>query len=374
MHLHNGTRMKAAYTMGVNPSGRESLVVVVKGTYLIPRDSGSVPQLASGQVDLVMADEFTGDPGFSAPLRESDFAACKPRCDVLFDGCAHAPAGKPAPRVQVGLRVGKMMKSFEVVGDRFWKKDFLGVAATAPAPFTRMPISYDVAYGGSDQSHPDPKRHAAWAENPVGRGFHVNQEKEAIDGNALPNTEETGKPVVAPDGRYRPMSLGPVGRGWQPRLKHAGTYDQNWIDHIFPFLPADFDERYFQCAPDDQQIDYPQGGEEVVLMNLTPAGRTAFSLPPVELPVTFYPRGRAEETVQAVVDTLVIEPEAGRFSLVWRATLPLRKNMLEIAEVVVGRMSPAWHHARSGGKKWYPSLDVLVRERAAERALEPSNE
>jgi hypothetical protein len=368
MELLNGTRMKAAYTMGVKPSGQESLVVVVKGTFLIPANPGAVPELAAVQLDPVMADEFTGEPGFSAPRFESDFAAFKPRCDVLLDGIAHAPAGKPLPRVQVGLRVGSLMKSFEVVGDRFWKKDFLGVAATHPLPFTRMPISYDRAFGGSDRSHADPRRHAALTSNPVGRGFHVNP--EAVDGKPLPNTEEAGRPVTSPEGDYRPMSFGPVGRGWQPRLRHAGTYDQNWIDHVFPFLPADFDERHYQSAPDDQQIEYPRGGEEVVLMNLTPAGRAAFVLPAVGLPVTFYRRNGEESTGPAVVDTISIEPEAGRFSLVWRASLPLKKNMLEVAQVVVGRMSAGWHRARNGGKRWYPSLAALVREQSAGRSME----
>ena len=368
MELINGTRMKAAYTMGVKPDGRESLVVVTKGTFLIPSDPSKVPALAPVQVDPVMADEFTGEPGFSATHRETDFSPVKPRCDVLLDGCAHAPAGRPAQRVQVGLRIGNLTKSFDVVGDRFWKKDFLGVAATPPAPFTTLPVSYDRAFGGSDNSHPDPKRHAAFTANPVGRGFHTNP--DAIDGKPLPNTEETGKPVSGHEGKYHPMSFGPIGRGWPERLKYAGTYDQDWIDNVFPFLPADFDERHYQSAPGDQQTDYPKGGEEIILMNLTPAGRTAFSLPPLDLTVTFYPRNGEEIAVPAVVDTILIEPESNRFTLVWRASLPLKKNMLEIARVVVGTMSPAWQRARISGKKWYPSLDALVRERvAAEEAI-----
>jgi hypothetical protein len=105
-------------------------------------------------------------------------------------------------------------------------------------------------------------------------------------------------------------------------------------------------------------------------MNLTPAGRTAFVLPPLDLQVTFYPRKEEEVVQAAVVDTLFIEPEAQRFTVTWRTSLPLRKNMLEISQVVVGKMSPAWYRARSGGKKWYPSLDALVREKlATEEAL-----
>src|SRR6266480_55376 len=113
MELLNATRMKAAYTMGMKPDGRELLVVVVKGTFSIPKSPSIVPELAEEQADLVMADEFTGEPGLSAPKYESDFAPFKPRCDVVLNGSAYA--GEPVKRIKVGLRVGTLEKSFTVV-------------------------------------------------------------------------------------------------------------------------------------------------------------------------------------------------------------------------------------------------------------------
>ena len=71
-----------------------------------------------------------------------------------------------------------------------------------------------------------------------------------------------------------------------------------------------------------------------------------------------------------MADTVIIEPDLNRFTMVWRAALPLRKNMFEVAQVVAGRMSPAWYRARESGKTWYPSLKELVDERRAERADE----
>ncbi len=42
MELINATRMQAGYTMGMEPSGRELLVVVIKGTFrCLGRASGS---------------------------------------------------------------------------------------------------------------------------------------------------------------------------------------------------------------------------------------------------------------------------------------------------------------------------------------------
>jgi len=367
MELVNATKMKAGYTMGLKPDGRELLVVVVKGNFKIPK-AGEEPELAEQQANLVMADEFTGEPGFSAPKYESDFAPIKPRCDVLLNGSAYAPGGEPARQVEVGLRVGAMTKQFQVVGNRVWKKLLFLVFATGPEPFTVMPISYDNAFGGVDNSHENEKKHRACLGNHAGKGFHSNLKTEAVADKPLPNTEEFGHRVKSPKGKYQPMALGPVGRAWQPRPKFAGTYDQNWIDNVFPFLPADFDELYYQSAPADQQIDYLKGGEEVVLLNLTPQGRTSFKLPTISVPVTFYLKNGEEKEATAANDTIIIEPELGRFMLVWRTALPLKKNMFEVAQVVVGKMPRSWYRARESGKTWYPSRKELVDERSAQKA------
>ncbi len=162
------------------------------------------------------------------------------------------------------------------------------------------------------------------------------------------------------------MSFGPLGRGWQPRLAYAGTYDQRWQDEVFPFLPADFDDRYYQAAPEDQQIDFPKGGDELVLVNLTPEGRARLRLPILAVPVTFLPRDGGPAPADPVLDTIVIEPDRRRLTLSWRASRPLRRNIFELGEVLVGLRSRAWWRARELGKTYYPGLGPLVRDRRGE--------
>jgi hypothetical protein len=345
MQLINATRMTAGYTMGTEPSGRESLVVVVKGTFRMPATGGTA-QLADEQLPLVMADTFTGQPGFSAPYYEVDYAPHKPRCDVLLLGSAHAPGGAPATRVPVGLRVGSMTKQFAVVGDRVWQAGATRIEPSAPVPFVTKPITYDVAFGGVDQEHDDPMQHAAFMANPVGRGFRRHLRREWVDGRLLPNTEELDRPVTRPDATYRPMSFGVLGRGWAPRLSYAGTYDDEWLDKHFPFLPPDFDERYYQAAPEDQQLAMPVGGAEVTLINLTPDGKRGFVLPDFEAPVLVVPKHGEPEDYRAGVDTIVFEPDRERFTMSWRVRRPLRKNMFEIARVLVGRKGREWWQQR----------------------------
>jgi hypothetical protein len=345
MELINSTRMVAGYTLATDPSGRELLVVAVKGTFRIPIEQGARLELHEEQLPLVMSDVFFGAPGLSAPKYEIDFAPRKQRCDVLLNGQAHAPGGKPTDRVTVGLKIGSWSKSFAVVGDRVWVASE-GPRSTAPAPFVTMPISYDYAFGGVDQRHEDPGQHDAFMPNPSGRGYHKHLVDEWLEGSPLPNTEELAVEVQQPDGAYRPMSFGVLGRHWEPRYRYAGTYDQNWLDNVAPFLPSDFEERYFQAAPLDQQLPLPVGEQKISLLNLTADGRRDFTLPHFEAPIYVFPKKGEREELTALADTIIVEPDLERVTMTWRIARPLRKNMFEVAQVLVGRKGPEWWQER----------------------------
>ena len=368
MELLNATQMPAQYTLGTDPQARERLVVVVKGTFRLPDRPDQEAELADEQAPLVMADQFTGEPGMSATLYESEFPPVKPRCDVLLNGSAYAPGGKPARQVTVGLRVGGMRKSFNVLGNRTWDKVLFSVTPTEPQPFEVMPISYDCAYGGVDARPDDPENRKAYMKNPVGVGYYPLARGKRLIGRPLSNTAEIGDPQMKANGNYLPMAFGPIGRNFEPRPACAGTYDQNWIDNVFPFLPADFDPLYYQSAPQDQQIDYPTGGEEVELVNLTPDEHRKFHLPEIDVPVEFTNASYERTETLAVLDTIIIEPDLSRLMLVWRAAMPLKRNIFEMKQVVVGRMSRAWYRARETGKTYYRSLGHLAR--AQREALE----
>jgi hypothetical protein len=156
-----------------------------------------------------------------------------------------------------------------------------------------------------------------------------------VDGLDLPLTEAIDDPVTSPFGEYRPMALGPIPRVFPTRLRYAGTYDDHWKDKIFPFLPPDFDERYYQCAPLDQQIAPPAPGTPVVIIGLTPQGREEFRLPDTELPVTIF-RGR----------TIALQR--------------IHRHITEFSEAWVGPPSRGLVRARQTGKT-YLTLDPAVR-------------
>jgi hypothetical protein len=146
-------------------------------------------------------------------------------------------------------------------------------------------------------------------------------------------------------------------------VRYAGTYDQTWLENEAPFWPRDFDYRYFQAAAEDQWIPYPTGGEPVTLTNLTGDGHRSFRLPVRAMPVTFVPYRGHDVTRAAVVDTVLFEPDAGRFSLTWRTSLSLGKSLFDVKETIAGEMPPGWHRARRAHKSYYPGLGALVAAR-----------
>jgi hypothetical protein len=367
MDLINATRLLVGHTLALHRTGRELLVIAIKATFSMPAEQGARLQLHDQQLPLTMSDVFFGAPGLSAPRYEVDFAPRKPLCDVLLNGQAHAPDGRPTQRVVVKLQIGNWQKSFAVVGDRVWFTDG-GPRATAAVPFTEMPIHYDRAFGGADLSHEDPAQHAAFAANPSGAGYRKHLESQWLDGTALPNTEELTVPVENPAGEYRPMSFGIIGRHWESRVQYAGTYDQNWLDNIFPFLPTDFDERYFQAAPADQQLPAPLGEQTVTLTNLTPEGSTSFVLPHFEAPVVIVPHSGPREELHAVADTILIEPDERRVTMTWRVTRPLKRNIFEIAQVVVGRKGPEWWQQKGRLAFPIPVVMEVAKAKAAAKA------
>ncbi|MEM9496432.1 MAG: DUF2169 domain-containing protein [Pseudomonadota bacterium] len=348
--------------MAMDIAGREHLLFVAKATYGFPDHPDDVPQLCPQQMPLVMADEYTGEPGASAPLWETDFAFRKARCDVVVNGAAYAPGGKPTQQVQVGVKVGAIAKTFNVLGPRSWQVVGPAITATHPAAFTKIPLSYNVAFGGICDLDPDDEFHHGYEANPAGQGFGTVKNQSRLSGTPLPLTEELGAPVTSPYEDYRPMAFGPISRADPVRRTYGGTYDQAWQDDVFPFLPADFDERYFQHVGPDQQIEPPRGGTQVVLVNLTPRGKEAFRLPETGLPLTIWRDRELALEQTGYPDTLLIDAEARVFSLVWRFELPIRRVITEFTQFWIGTPSAAVRRAHTRRKPFTPMTETGMTE------------
>lgn len=353
----NTTGMPAGLTFAIDKNGRDHCVVVVKGTFEIDPEGNPIP--AERQAALAPTDVHHGDPADSSVKYECEFALVKPRVDVIVNGEAVALGGRPVQELTVGLQMGSIRKDIRVVGDRRWKARVLGFGATEPEPFERMPLIYERAFGGADLSHPNPKHHGAEPRNTVGVGFHKNPDPATIDGQPLPNLEHPARPLRGWSDTPPPIGFGTVSRNWQPRVKFAGTYDQRWREHRYPFLPDDFDPHYFQSAPADQQLDGVEEGAVIRCVNMTENGVFEARVPNFDIPLDFRFRDR---TVSAApkLDTIIVEPTAGRVMTLWRASVPLGRKLHALREVVVGPRPRPVAVAAGGGKRRFNSLQELA--------------
>ncbi|MEA3546613.1 MAG: DUF2169 domain-containing protein [Thermodesulfobacteriota bacterium] len=329
--LENHTPFAAERSWVRDKNGAEVWLVAVRGTFSIFPD-GTV-EIAEKQGDVCMAPEYCGEPGKSSLLYESDLFHTKPQTDVILHGHAYAPGGKYATQVDVAIKVGNISKSLRVFGDRYWEKGFLGMKMTRPKPFGKMPIVYERAFGGWDQKSDNPKKHSWEPRNPIGTGFAV--EAKHLEGQKLPNVEYPKSLISSWKQRPSPAGFGPVAGNWQPRLQLAGTYDKKWEEERLPLLPDDFDERYYQCSPPDQQVPgYLHGGELAELFNLTPHGYLKFRLPIVKLHFDTH-FGSEFISHTANLHTVIIEPDHPRLIMVWHTMLPCHFKVLKLETTTV---------------------------------------
>jgi hypothetical protein len=316
--LNNSTPFAAERTWVRDQDGAEIWLVAVKGTFIIQPDGKQV--LDPKQEEVLRIPVFRGKPETSSLLYECDLLHTKSRTDVFVDGHAYGPKGKPVTCMDVRLKVANLDKRLRVYGDRRWDYGLTDVILSDPEPFTKVPIIYERAFGGTDVKSPDPKEHRWVAENPVGKGFATK--KEHIVGQQAPNIEDPSVPYTNwLEGRT--IGFGPIARHWSPRLKLAGTYDEVWEETRKPLLPSDFDELFYQCAPVDQQVqDFLRGGELVELWNMTESGYLSFRLPKVVLGFTTYFYDGTRIDHRADLHTVVIQPDDRRIQMVWHSKLP----------------------------------------------------
>jgi hypothetical protein len=325
--VRNRTSYKVGRIWGRDKDGVHEWIVAVKGTFDIKPDESLT--LADEHVEPLLLPEYNGEPGVSSLRYDADLVAAKPTTDVVVNGTAYAPKGRPSTDFSVSLRVGRVHKVIRVVGNRRWKRGLFGLKPSAAEPITELPINYERAYGGYDQTDPDPKMQRIDSRNPVGCGV-VARSKNRL-GKALPNFEYSrGKLEKA-----GPAGFGALDSHWSPRRELAGTYDEAWRQNRFPLLPADWDQRCLLCSPADQRAErYLRGGELVELENMTKDGKLRFALPRTYLRFQTRIDNRTEEH-EGRLATVIIEPDYPRVIMVWQSSLAVRTNGDYLDETIV---------------------------------------
>lgn len=320
MNVVNATR-GMSFTFPVkDKTGREHLVCVLKYTFAVG-PTGKVDVVSEGAAEVDLADTYHGDePGTSSIRRPSQLFDRKPGTDVILLGSAQPPLRGHATFVDVSLRFGPVQKIVRAHGLRVWTMGTFGGLAPGPARPLRepVPLIYELAWGGMDLS--DPASPVGEPRNYVGRGVARNP-KTLVDKPAA-QLEDPRSPDA-------PAAFGAIHRHWQPRASFAGTHDEAWMETKMPLPPDDFDPRFHVCVPPDQWSPSPlRGDEPCEIHGATPEGAWRFQLPRIAPGFSSTIEGRVQDH-RTYLDTVLIDADALRVELTWRALVPLpRKHQL----------------------------------------------
>jgi hypothetical protein len=325
LQLQNSTPFAVSMALFPNEDAIDTLYVMVKATFNISQQL----TLADEQSPLVAADVYWSEPGKSSLKYASDFHIGKAATDIIMLGHACAPNKQEASQLDVTLSVGHLSKTVRVFGDRQWREGRI----TPPASFTTMPMVYEKAFGGVHVVNGQPDE--VDARNPVGRGFAGTRNSEEMNGVPLPNLEDPAQLIQAPIDQPTPACFASCAPNWQPRVAYAGTYDEQWQTSRAPYLPQDFDKRFLNVAhPDLVYPGYLQGGEPVQITHMHPAGVLKFDVPRVQL-YTRVMMADSEVIPDFELESLILEPNQLRMSLVWRAAVQCDKQTLKISDIKI---------------------------------------
>jgi len=326
LQLTNTTPFAAQLAVLPNAQGIDTLYVMVKATFHV----GSGLTLADVQGPPLPADVYWEEPGTSSLKYASDLHLGKPATDIVMLGSACAPQQQDVTQLEVALSVGNVKKTVRVFGDRMWRDGRI----SAPQPFTTMPMVYEKAYGGVQRV--EDKVVSAEERNPVGCGYAGTRRGKEMNDVPLPNLEHPDQLIQSLTDQPTPACFGCCAPHWRPRANYAGTYDETWQTRRAPYLPEDFDARFFNVAsPDLVYPGYLQGGEPVQITHMHPGGPLHFTVPQIRLTAAVNIAGEEAHPAFAL-DTLLLEPNALKIGMVWRAAVLCDKKVLKIRDVTIG--------------------------------------
>lgn len=304
-------------------------IVIAKGTFDLVHGGRAKP---SATPLPLSGDLYYGDDPALGVRYPSDFAPFKPKADAILVGHAHAPGGRPTDVMRVGFHVGSFSKLLAIIGERIKTKRWLGDSIPPPEPFRKIELTYTNAFGG-----------AGFKLNPIGTGLH---EIEGAEGRCkrLPNIEPIDKRVIDTDAGkvLPPAGFGPIDLTWFERIRYAGTYDKKWAKERWPDFPGDFDWRFFNAAPPDQQSrSYLKGNEPLRAENLHPEiPSLQTSLPAVRVRCFHGDADLRLVEVPMDLDTLWVDMDALRLVLVWRGHVELPHGDFDDEDLVAAFAEP----------------------------------
>lgn len=305
--------------------GHETLVVMVKGSFAFSQGKS---ELAEEQIAINWEDQYAGDPASSGLILATDMLPTRPSTGITLTG--HAIATRPnTRRMEVGIRVGALQQLAVVMGDRSGYG-----AIDSPAPFERIALNWENAFGGCDTSHEKEKHHEALPSNPVGKGFIAKNSQLSAGKVKLPNIENPSNLLRNAGERPTAVGFAPIAPVWEQRRQYAGTYDEAWQTQRAPLLPDDFDDRFLQCAPPQLTSDgYLTGNEECAILGMTEEGRLNFALAATRAPTIGVRMGPTGKVSNPMLEAIHFNTDLQTYTVLWKSMINVHGKLEQIDNI-----------------------------------------
>ncbi|RYY74921.1 MAG: DUF2169 domain-containing protein [Gammaproteobacteria bacterium] len=324
--LKNNTPFAANYIVLPNAQGIDTIYVNVKASFNL----GKSWTLCDEQTQPFFEDVYWGEPGFSSIKFPTSAHQGKPTTDIGLLATACAPDYKSVRHLDVSARIGGNQKTLRVFGDRVWDRGRISSATE----FVQMPIGYENAFGG--QYWENNQLLAIESRNPLGKGFKGMRPEEKMDGQMLPNIEDHAQLISNVNDSPAPAGFGFIAPNWHPRFLYAGTYDEQWKQNRAPYLPLDYQPRFQNSAhPDLISSGYLTGGEAVNLTNMHPGGPIEFIIPQIVLSGKIQFHGQISQSLQFVMETLVIDVDNERLTLDWKTSCQCNNSLPLLRSITI---------------------------------------
>jgi hypothetical protein len=323
----NQTPLPAHLHPHTDSTGRRLTLVISKATWHIHSGRLAPPEKQIGiykQPQRHCLGDFDLDAAQRAALgkREQekviwldhDLAPPKPRFDLMVAGYVTPPEEHRELKIEAAVLVESRQIQLEAHAPRYWLSSLVRHAAESVGKrLHRTPMSY------------------AFADWPG--GFPL--EAEPNHPQQLPWLQRTG--TTAHRKRHDKQL---AGFGYWPenvshRQRHSGTYDEAWVRDRKPRLPQDFDERFFNAAHPDLQWLHPlPPGTEIRLLHLSETPQLHLRMPALGLAAQATTAdGTLLPPIKLKPDTLTIEPDQHRMSLVQRTALPVGQGSQALSSI-----------------------------------------
>lgn len=223
---------------------RPQQLVVIKGGYQIGRESRLGVSVIAGCY-LSQPEHFVNEAQIweawrNAPLSFPVLEAAEPKPFAEYLIAGHAGIGHPVKTLNVSADIGGLSRRWRIEGEG--KRGSIGVE-----PFLSMPMDHPSAWGGKDVK-----------ENPLGRGSNDGLRpllmSLSVDGSAQERSPLAAPTPVPQEFLLRKLYIDKVA---------SQMSSKEYLETIFPGLPANIDRRYYQMAPPTQWLPEEEWPEQV---------------------------------------------------------------------------------------------------------------